>query len=99
MQAESTTETGLNIILRPGVPLGISRTEGSQEAGRARRSDSGSRLARRLETAVVVVGIFAAALGIGLVAYGATLVLTGQDATPRPYPNSQHISTTPNPRR
>lgn len=99
MQANGTTETGLNIILRPDVPLGISRETGSQTPPSTLRFGTGPRLARRLEAAVIVVAAFSIAFGIGLVAYGATLVLTGQDATPRWYPNVQNVSTTPNPRR
>lgn len=68
-------------------------------AGPARSSRSRARLVRNLEVAVILAGAGVTLAGILLVSFGATLILTGQDATPRPYPNSQHISTTPNPPR
>lgn len=91
MATESFTETGLGIVLRPSYPSGPYRGARRASSRRTSNPGTGARVAQLLETAILIVAHFAIGLGLGLMAYGATLAISTDPGTPAP--NVWHVST------
>lgn len=63
----------------------------------SRFAGAGHRLARYLEIAIILTGAAAIAGGVLLLSLGLTMTIV--EGPGEPYPNLQHISTQPTPRR
>lgn len=97
MSADSTTETGLGIILRPSVPIRLSRDQGVAPVGRSGLGRSGARIAVLLESAILIMAGVVVAFGLGLIAYGITTAIV--EGPGHPLPTVQLPTTQPMPRK
>lgn len=96
--ANATTETGLGIILRPrNARTGHARGQGLPAARGPRHPYPGNQLAWHLSSFALGLAVATISLGVFLVAYGIALRVI--DGPGQSYPNLQHVSTQPTPRR